>query len=214
MKYERKGFRKSSIGFTKKYCVSGFYGNLAIAMKTLLFLCIAIALVTGCSKNSIESSSLTTKSALILEINKESSGNVNIIGKSLFLRLYENGTIEFDHPDNSKMKSGINKTEDIMTLQKAKISEQELKQFLSLLNSEDFKNTPDVVKRKCCCTDTSLSFEISSKVGNPEKRISLNGFCDAVEIINRDPRYAENLPKVMSDLVILARNAYVKYHPR
>lgn len=183
-------------------------------MKTLLFFCIAIALITGCSKNSIESSSLTTKSTPILEINKESSGSVNLIGKSLFLRVFEDGTIEFDHPDNNKMKSGINKTEDVMTLQKAKIGEQELKQFLNLLNSEDFQNTPKEVRRKCCCTDTNFSLDIISKVGSSEKRISLIGFCDAVEIIKRDPRYTDNLPKVMSDLVILARNAYVKYHPR
>jgi hypothetical protein len=185
-------------------------------MKILLVSFFSLIALTSCTKeipNSLIPEPVTSKATPILEITSEYNGMFSIIGKSLFIRLYDDRNIEFDYFDPQKIKPGINKTEDVKVLKKMTISEQEFQQLVNLLNSEDFQQISGEFKRKCCCTDASINFEIVFKTVIEDKKIGVYGFCDLNEITSTQSRYRENLPKIISELMTLTVNTKLKYIP-
>ena len=104
----------------------------------------------------------------ILEISEDAEGAWNITGKTLFFRLYENGVVEFEYPDDTKVKSGQNKAEEINILKRIKISEEDKQKFIKLLNTENFQGLQESYQRKCCCTDATTRYEINFQSSNKE----------------------------------------------
>ena len=147
----------------------------------------------------------------ILEISQDAEGMFNIIGKSLFFRLYDDGLLEYEFPDNNKMVKGKThyNIEDIKSSKQIRLSDEKLQKFKNLLKTQDFHQVENQYKHRCCCTDTSVNVDIRIKIDGFEKNIVLR-FCDLSEIKNPQPRYVPNYPQVLSDLLILADNVRVK----
>ena len=148
----------------------------------------------------------------ILEITQDAKGLFDVTGKTLFFNLYDNGIIEFEYVDEQKKTPGkTNKAEETNTLERAKISQEELQKFLDLLKTEDFQNTKSEYQRKCCCTDAFLDYKINFQVENRQKNISLNNYCDLNDITNPQVRYNPDFPKVLSNLMSLVENTRAIY---
>ena len=81
----------------------------------------------------------------VLEISQEANGMWKVTGKTLFFRLYDNGIVEFEYPDDKKKVAGeiISKAEEINTLKQTQLSEEKFQEIISLLNSEDFQKIQD-----------------------------------------------------------------------
>lgn len=187
----------------------------------VLFLVFSLAFI-ACSKIE-ESNNLTEQqtenpridkpnSKPILEIMQDEEGMWNVTGKTLFFNLYDNGIVEFEYPDDTKKIAGkTNKAEEINSLKRIKISEDELRKFTDLLNAEDFKKTKNNYKNKCCCTDATVDYKINfNDVGNP-KSIILNSYCGLENLTNPQKYDISDFPKVLSDLMILVDNIRYKY---
>ena len=176
-------------------------------MTFLLVLCLS---VLSCSKVEVEKLDLPNPEP-ILEISKDAEGMFDIVGKSLFFRLYDDGLVEYEFPDEDKKVMGrINHIEDIKSSKQIRLSDEKLQKFKNLLKRQDFHQIENQYKRQCCCTDTSLNLDIRIRTDGSEKNIALRGFCDLSEIKNPQPRYLPNFPQVLSDLLILADNIRVK----
>ena len=144
------------------------------------------------------------ETAPILSITEDARGMWGIEGKSLFFNLYDNGIIEFDFPDEQKKKPGKNsyKAEEIYTLRRARISREELRQFIELLKSESLQNAQGVYTRKCCCTDAALDYKIFYQSGTP-KNISLENYCGFNELTKPDANFNSNFPQALPELLNL-----------
>ena len=177
-----------------------------------LFLCL---FVSGCAKNENQDKfAKPIDTAPILEISQDAKGLWDVRGKTLFLRLYDNGFVEFEYPDNRKKTAGFNEAEKINTLKQIKVSKRELQKFLDLLNSEEFQKIQDKYERKYLCMDTYLDYKINLKYNNNQRNILLNGFCDIGQLKNPQSYYVEDFPKVLSELMTLVDNTRWKNFPR
>lgn len=185
---------------------------LLLIFSTAFASCGKVETLTNLTQQKIETENTENEqpdAPPILEITQEAKGMREIVGKTLFFNLYENGIIEFEYADEQKKTSGkINKAEEVNILKRAKISKEELQKFLDQLKTEDFQNLKDEYKRKCCCTDATVDFTIHYQNGGRQKDISLNGYCDIGEITNAR---APNFPNVLYGLMILTDEVRRKY---
>lgn len=148
----------------------------------------------------------------ILDISQDAQGNWDVPGKTLFFRLYDNGFVEFEHPDDKKKDTGkSSKAEEINTLIQTKMSEKESRKFIDLLNSDDFQKINDTYTRRCCCTDATLDFKVSFQNNNKQTTVNLNDYCGLDELKNPQVQYLPDFPKVLSELIILIDNTRGKY---
>lgn len=171
----------------------------------------------ACSKwemfNNPAETAADSDAPVILEITQDAVGMWNVTGKTLFLKLRSDGFVEFEFSDDKKMEAGkINRAEDINTLSWSKLSAEELKAFTDLLKSEDFQQTENEYRRKCCCTDAVLNYKINLPDAAQPKNISLNGYCGSNELTNSQNSEINNLPKVLSELMNLVNHARTKAH--
>jgi hypothetical protein len=193
-------------------------------MKTFFTLLILILSFTACGKieqftnltqQKIESENPETEQPdvpPILEITQDAKGMFDVTGKTLFFNLYDNGVVEFEYADEQKKTPGkINKAEEINTLNRVKISAEELQKFTELLKTEDFQNTRDEYKRKCCCTDATVDYKISFTDSNKQKNINLNSYCGLGDLTNPQARNNPDFPKALSELMSLAENTRARY---
>lgn len=171
--------------------------------------CSKIENFTNLTQQKIESETLEDQqpdAPPILEITQHAKGMFDVTGRTLFFNLYDNGVIEFEFADDKKKTAGkTNKAEEVNTLKRAKVSAGELKKFTDLLKSEDFHNTRNDYKKKCCCTDATLDYQINFS-GGEQKNISLSSYCDLGELMNAPTRKTSDIPKILSDLLTLVYN--------
>lgn len=187
----------------------------------ILFLIVIFAFIE-CSKNEkannlpeqkAENSQIDKPNSVpSLEINEDAQGMWDITGKTLFFRLYKDGTVEFEYPENEKKIAGkINKAEEINLLKRIKLSEDEMRKFADLLNTEDFQKTKNDYKRSCCCTDAIVDYKINLNDSDKQKNITLKGYCGLNDLKNPQASNVPDFPKVLSDLMILVDNIRGKY---
>lgn len=164
-----------------------------IYIKLTLFLTLSFFILCSCenSKNQVPKTS-----QMILEVTSDYQGLWNISGERLEFRLFDNGVVEFD-AFPAKHQLGT-KAEEASVTKQTQISDEDLKDFIKLLSSEEFINLNYTLK--CCCTDASINVEIISYLPNQRKRLFLKGFCDD-NFINPDFRYAPNYPDFISELM-------------
>lgn len=177
---------------------------------------ISLLVLTFCLFSlSCSESEIITKSnkLLVLEVSKDAQGMWNVRGKTLFFRLYDNGFVEFEYPDDKKIDTGksISNAEEVNTLIQTKISEKEFRKFIDLLNSDDFQKINDIYTRRCCCTDAILDFKIKFQNNNKQTTVNLNDYCGLYELENLQFHYLPDFPKVLSELMILIENTRAKY---
>ncbi|HEX8734326.1 MAG TPA: hypothetical protein VF721_03320 [Pyrinomonadaceae bacterium] len=170
----------------------------------------------ACSKSEKFNNSAGSEESdapVILEITQDAVGMWDVTGKTLFLKLRGDGFVEFEFPDDKKKSTGkINKAEDLNTLYWTKLGAEELKAFADLLKSEDFQQTGNEYRRKCCCTDAVLNYKINFQDAALSKNISLNGYCGSAELTSSRDSDINNLPKVLSGLMRLAILSGFKTH--
>lgn len=148
----------------------------------------------------------------VLEITQDEKGSSAVTGKTLFFNLYDNGVIEFEYADEKKKTAGkINKAEEVNTLKRAKISAEELQNFLDRLESEEFQNAKSDYKRKCCCEDATADYKINFTDGIRQKNINLNDYCGLGELTNSKAPKIPDFPKVLIDLLVLVQTTREKY---
>jgi hypothetical protein len=178
-------------------------------MKTIILILFTIILISGCAKvyNSNNStnqlSQIKPPDALpLVEISQEAEGMWDVTGEMLTLRLFDNGFTEFDELDMKKKVQGKqNKTDDIKIRKQFVISSEEVQEFIRLISDKDFLQLHDKYSRKCCCTDAVINYQIAFNYKNIQKKINLSGYCD--DLINPDPRYLPDFPKILSELMKL-----------
>ena len=191
-------------------------------MKIFIFLAVIfVCLIASCAQRKADTEPLNLQiqaqnSKVVLDIQQDAVGMWAVTGKSLFFRLYENGIIELDFVDESKITiENRNKIDEVKTLQQAHISEEDFKKFQTLFDSEKFKKDIQIVKkgyrRECCCTDASLTYKIDFQFNGAQKIIDLNGYCSLSELTNRETRNSADIPITLSELMRLAYLTRLKY---
>lgn len=178
-------------------------------LKTLVFLVFVFVSFQVCRITNSQKPLNDAKP--ILEITQDAKGMWEIEGKTLFMRLYDNGNIEYEFPDEKKMKQGINRTKDLNVLKKANLNGEKFQKLVNLLKSDDFRNLENTYQRKCCCTDATLDFEIKIQTDNQSKNINLANYCGINELTNPRSDYAPDFPKQLSELFALTDNLRYSY---
>jgi hypothetical protein len=150
----------------------------------------------------------------ILEIVQEAKGMHEVIGKTLFFNLYENGVVEFEYEDQKKLVKGkTNRAEEVNTLMRAKLDKEELRDFLAQINAEDFQKVKNEYTRKCCCIqNATIDYKIHFQNGNKQKNINLNGYCDIGEFTNGRAPKIQDFPSILQGLLMQAHQARRKYN--
>lgn len=187
----------------------------------LFILLTTFLLFSSCAKdaNIINSASekeiLQTQiqnSQIILEIQEDATGMWEATGKTLFLRLYDSGIVEFEFQDDKKKIAGkINKTEEINSLKQVKISREEFQKFIMLLKSKDFKIVKETYQAKCCCTDAVLNYKVISNSTGRQKSIDLKRYCNFNQLTNREEVSSADIPIDLSEILLLSYLTRLKY---
>jgi hypothetical protein len=182
----------------------------------ILFVLFVVLFIFGCAKNESQNNFFVPPNTKpILEISENASGLWDVTGQTLFLRLYNNGSAEFEYQDNEKKRTTKSKsTKQINSLKQMKISELEFQKLIELLNSENFQRIQDNYARKCCCTDAFLSYKINIDSDKNQRKIALDNFCGIDDLINPQARNNPDFPKILSDLMILTNNIRWKYYSK
>ncbi len=122
----------------------------------------------------------------ILEIWKDLDGSVPIRGKSLYFRLYDDGSVEFDHEVRRENESGkLRYTYSIERRSPAKISDDELSRFKTVL--EDLTKSKGIkqeYKWVALTLDVLTKLTILLKEGNTiNRKIIIND--SEYDVINK-----------------------------
>ncbi len=115
----------------------------------------------------------------ILEVTSDFVGMMWINGKVVDFRLFENGTVEYDtYPKTSSTQL---KAEEVKTLQRKKISGEQIKEFVDFLTNKEFLSTKNkYTKEKCIAHDSERNIEIKFKYKNTQKQISVIHNCEVI----------------------------------
>jgi hypothetical protein len=199
---------------------------MKIIFASLIFVVFAFALTacgrienfTNLTQQKIETEKTETEQPddpPILEIMQDDKGINDMSGKTLFFNLYDNGVIEFEREGTIKKTAGkINTAEEVYTLERAKITKEELNKFTDLLKTEDFQNIKNEYQRKCCCMRPTVEYKITLTNSIKQKNINLNGYCDLGEMMVPHTEDIGTFPKALSELLILVDITRHKYISR
>lgn len=173
---------------------------LAVLLFSVLFAaCSKIEQFTNVTQQKIESESLENEQpdALpVLEITEDAAGAFKITGKTLLLKLYENGVIEFEYVDEKKLESGkFYKAEEVNALKRVKISAEELKKFTDLINSEDFQKLKSEYNGLCAASE-NIDYKINFQNANKQKSVSMK----CIENDLPDTKVLKNLMSLVDDI--------------
>lgn len=184
-------------------------------MKTRIIIFLLLVNILSCDKSETPKN-IQTDSPPILEISQDAQGAWDVTGKTLFFRLSNNGIAEFEYTDNKKKIPGkaIYRAEEVDSLVQTKISDDELQKFNSLFLSENFSKFQNSYKRKCCCTDATIDFQIKIKFEDKQKEINLNNYCGVEELKSPPEQYLSDFPHEFSGLMIITDNIRRKYTPQ
>ena len=129
----------------------------------------------GCTK---EDAAPAPTGEVILEVMEDRIGLWDIHGESLYFRLYENGFAEFDWLDKS-IGSNFRKTSDVAKRLSVQLDSNRVGEYTEILSV--LRNSESEYKRKCCCTDASLSYTILAKQNSVVQSTVLRGFCSNLQ---------------------------------
>lgn len=147
----------------------------------------------------------------VLEIRSDAKGMLDVVGETLYFRLINDGTAEFEFPDSAKQTSPVSRAEDVNVLRKINLDEKEknvLTESLSALIGDQRENK---YQRKCCCTDTQVDFRVSIEIDGGNRLITLVGYCDLADLINERTQTVPPLPPALIDLFRRIDNLRSKY---
>jgi len=115
----------------------------------------------------------------ILEVTSDFVGMMWINGKVIDFRLFENETVEYDaYPKTSSTQL---KAEEVKTLQRKEISDEQTKEFLDFLTNKEFLSAKNkYTKEKCFAHDAERNIEIKFKYKNTQKQISVIHNCEVI----------------------------------
>jgi len=123
----------------------------------------------------------------ILEVTSDYWGVIQMTGRVIDIRLFEDGIAEYD----SYYTAGLTqvKAEDVKVAKRRLIREEQFKDFIDFLTSKEFLNAKNrYTKKNCFAHDAGRDIEIKFKYGNSKKQIAVIHNC-------------ESLPEAVSKLI-------------
>src|SRR5262249_49947159 len=142
----------------------------------LVFSALSFALLS-CSNDAIYKPPDEPK--MILEVTNDAEGLFDVTGKSLILRLYNNGIAEFDEIDQTKRdRSKPFQSVDELKVQKhINLTEDEVDHFRELIDSPSFLNLDSEYNPSCGFTDTQVIVAFRAVVKDGIKEVSIINYC-------------------------------------
>lgn len=131
--------------------------------------------------------SQTSETKTILEVRRIAGGMVADSGNILFLRITENGEVEYEE---AEIKDG----KRIFILHKYQISKEKLKEFIKFLDNAELHNAKEVYEPDVPIIDHVIKFDISITQSSKSKNIRL---------VNYDPTLSDSDDKYPTKLIEL-----------
>jgi hypothetical protein len=146
---------------------------------------------------------------VLLSVESDAEGMFDVTGHSKFFRFYSDDTIEFEVPDQQKIKPGSgNKTSDVNRTVVGTLSAVESKQLAKAIE-DSLKDLPETFRRRCCCTDTQLDFDVEIYSDGIKRQSKLRSFCDIGDVKNRSK--LADIPESVRELFITVDSLRLKY---
>jgi len=144
----------------------------------------------------------------VLEITSDAKGMFDVIGKSMHFRLFSDGTVEFEVPDDTKKSSPISNSAEVNVLRHVNLNDAEKARLTEAVRALTNTEIEQNYKRKCCCVDTQVDLTISLDNG---RSVALAGYCEIGEIVNLETESTRQLPPAVTNLLAAVENVRSKY---
>ena len=172
-------------------------------LASILVLIFSLILVS-CPTSEVALELSKPKSEIVLEFSNKYEGSWGMTGEVLGFRLYSDKMAEFDDYPQQKPGDKTLKAEEVKIKKQIQISEEDFKEILEIVNSEDFLKAKDIYKQKPPgCLDAFEYLTIHFRQENKEKTIKIDSFC--VDLTNPYPRDFQTFPQSLSKLIIKIR---------
>ena len=161
-------------------------------------------MLISCPKSETASEFSKRKSEIVLEFSNKYEGLWGMTGEVLGFRLYSDKMVEFDDYPQQKPGDKTLKAEEVKIKKQIHISEEDFKEILEIVNSEDFLKAKDIYKQKPPgCLDAFKYLIIHFRQENKEKIIKVDSYC--VDLTNPHPRDFPTFPQSLPKLIIKIR---------
>lgn len=184
--------------------------NIHPSAVLLLVLNLVAFLITGCSSTVTNES--VARPVEVFEIRADAKGLQSAVGNSLFFRLNEDGSAEFEIPKEIGRSADISRAEEVNVFRKISLPFDERERLIGKLRA--IKDSPfEPMYQKCCCTDSEIDFYFLFEKGGSRQSVSILGSCTISDVLKEEAgkRFAPWLPEQFLDLFRTVDNLRWKY---